>query len=153
MVTTPKKAQETITAWLEEDGMLKEERDIEGHHFNLIAEYPEGSGWQVNIVQRKENKDKITFISGMGVDKSLNEALGKEGMEEMTRDFRFGLLEMDGHFNMGIEDGALSNITLTDSLYYDSLTKTNLIKAIDSNWRKFLFTTWTLQDRLGSLDK
>lgn len=153
MVTTSKKALESITKWLAEDGLLKEERETEGHHFNISAEYPEGSGWQLSIVQRKENKDKITFISGMSVDKSLNEALGKKGMEQLMKDFRFGLLNMEGHFNMKTDGDDLTNVTLTDSLYYDSLTKTNLMKAIDSNWRKFLFTTWTLQERISSTKK
>ena len=69
------------------------------------------------------------------------------------KDFRFGLLGMDGHFNLATEVDDLTNVTLTDSLYYDSLTKTNLMKAIASNWRKFLFTTWTLQERLSSIKK
>jgi hypothetical protein len=150
MIKDPEEAAKSITRWLKEEGAFKEDKETEGYHFNIAAEYKPGSGRLVSIFQNEKSTDKVMLTSGMAFDEATKEHF--KGMKKGKRasfleELRYGLLKMPGNFNLIVDDdGTIDEVRLSNFIFYDGLTKNGIFRALEEDWKKFLFITWKISD-------
>ncbi|NOZ77020.1 MAG: DUF2299 domain-containing protein [Euryarchaeota archaeon] len=150
MVSKPEEAKKSIIRWLEEEGAFKEEKETPGYHYTITAEYKPGTGRVVSIYQKEESADKVLITSGMSFDESMKKRFEEmEDREDLLKELRYGLLRMPGNFNLIMDGDILEEVRLSNFVFYDALGKDRLIRALEEDWKKFLFITWKVKEHLG----
>ena len=144
--------RDKITAWLSQEGLFKEEVQVENLHFQLAAEFPAQSGRHLSIIQPKSHEDMIVVFSRIRLadlhQKALSAMPSKE-RERLLWQMRYYLLAQDSSFEIEPGGGDLQSIRFTREIYYDGLTKNRLMEAVRENFKCELYVVWKFQEIFG----
>jgi hypothetical protein len=144
--------REKIKTWLAAEGLLKEEVQIENLYFQLAAEFPAQSGRHLSIIQPRSHEDMIVVFSRIRLADSHQKALSAMPPKERERliwQMRYDLLFQDSGFEIEPGGGDLQSIRFTREIYYDGLTKNELMRAIRENFKCELYVVWKFQEVFG----
>jgi hypothetical protein len=144
--------REKIKTWLAAEGLLKEEVQIENLYFQIAAEFPAQSGRHLSIIQPKSHEDMIVVFSRIRLADSHQKALSAMPPKERERliwQMRYDLLFQDSGFEIEPGGGDLQSIRFTREIYYDGLTKNELMRAIRENFKCELYVVWKFQEVFG----
>jgi hypothetical protein len=141
--------QEKIKAWLVQEGLFKEELSSENLYFQLAAEFPVKSGRHLSIIQPKDHEDMIVVFSRIRLADAHQKALSAMPPKERERllwQMRYDLLFQNSSFEIEPGGGDLQSIRFTREIYYDGLTKNQLMQAIRENFKCELYVVWKFQE-------
>jgi hypothetical protein len=144
--------QEKIKTWLVQEGLFKEEGQVENLYFQLAAEFPAQSGRHLSIIQPKNHEDMIVVFSRIRLADSHQKALFAMPAKEKERllwQMRYDLLFQDSSFEIEPAGSDLQSIRFTREIYYDGLTKNKLMEAIRENFKCELYVVWKFQEIFG----
>jgi len=144
--------REKITTWLAAEGLFKEDVQVENLYFQIAAEFPAQSGRHLSIIQPKSHEDMIVVFSRIRLADSHQKALSAMPPKERERlvwQMRYDLLFRDCSFEMEPGGGDLQSIRFTREIYYDGLTKNELMQAIRENFKCELYVVWKFQEVFG----
>ena len=144
--------RDKIKAWMVQEGLFKEEVPQENLYFQLAAEFPAKSGRHLSIIQPRNHEDMIVVFSRIRLADSHQKALA--AMPPKDRDgliwmMRYDLLFQDSSFEMEPSGCDLQSIRFTREIYYDGLTKNNLMEAVRENFKCELYVVWKFQEIFG----
>ncbi len=144
--------QEKIKSWLAAEGLFKEEIAQEHLYFQIAAEFPAKSGRHLSIIQPKSHEDVVVVFSRIRLADAHQKALAALPAKERERllwQMRYDLLFQDSSFEIEPGGGDLQSIRFTREIYYDGLTKNELMQAIRSNFKCELYVVWKFQEIFG----
>ncbi len=144
--------QEKIKTWLVQEGLFKEEGQVENLYFQLAAEFPAQSGRHLSIIQPKNHEDMIVVFSRIRLADSHQKALSAmppKDRERLIWQMRYDLLFQDSSFEIEPVGSDLQSIRFTREIYYDGLTKNKLMEAIRENFKCELYVVWKFQEIFG----
>jgi hypothetical protein len=144
--------QEKIKAWLVQEGLFKAEDKPENLYFQLAAEFPAQSGRHLSIIQPKNHEDMIVVFSRIRLADSHQMALSAMPPKEKERliwQMRYDLLFQDSSFEIEPAGSDMQSIRFTREIYYDGLTKNELMQAIRNNFKCELYVVWKFQEIFG----
>jgi hypothetical protein len=144
--------QEKVKTWLVQEGLFKAEDQPENLHFQIAAEFPAKSGRHLSIIQPKSHEDMIVVFSRIRLADSHQRALLAMPPKEKERllwQMRYDLLFQDSSFEIEPGGGDLQSIRFTREIYYDGLTKNELMQAIRINFKCELYVVWKFQEIFG----
>jgi len=144
--------QEKVKTWLVQEGLFKAEDQPENLYFQLAAEFPAKSGRHLSIIQPKSHEDMIVVFSRIRLADSHQKALSAMPPKERERllwQMRYDLLFQDSSFEIEPGGGDLQSIRFTREIYYDGLTKNELMQAIRNNFKCELYVVWKFQEIFG----
>jgi hypothetical protein len=144
--------QEKVKTWLVQEGLFKAEDQPENLHFQIAAEFPAKSGRHLSIIQPKSHEDMIVVFSRIRLADSHQMALSAMPPKERERllwQMRYDLLFQDSSFEIEPGGGDLQSIRFTQEIYYDGLTKNELMQAIRINFKCELYVVWKFQEIFG----
>jgi hypothetical protein len=144
--------REKVKTWLIQEGLFKEEIQVDNLYFQLAAEFPPQSGRHLSVIQPKNHEDMIVVFSRIRLADSHRFAISSmqpKDREQLLWKMRYDLLFQDSSFE--IEPGAsdLQSIRFTREIYYDGLTKNMLMQAIRENLKCELYVVWKFQEIFG----
>ena len=144
--------QEKIKTWLVQEGLFKEEVPQENLYFQMAAEFPAKSGRHLSIIQPKSHEDLVVVFSRIRLADAHQKALAALPPKERERllwNMRYDLLFQDSSFEIEPGGGDLQSIRFTREIYYDGLTKNELMQAIRNNFKCELYVVWKFQEIFG----
>jgi hypothetical protein len=144
--------QEKIKTWLVQEGLFKEEVQVENLYFQLAAEFPVKSGRHLSIIQPKNHEDMIVVFSRIRLADAHQKALSAMPPKERDRllwQMRYDLLFQDSSFEIEPGGSDLQSIRFSREIYYDGLTKNQLMQAIRENFKCELYVVWKFQEIFG----
>ena len=144
--------RDRIKAWMVQEGLFKEEVQAENLYFQLAAEFPAKSGRHLSIIQPKNHEDMIVVFSRIRLADSHQLALSAMPPKERERllwKMRYDLLFQDSSFEIEPAGSDLQSIRFTREIYYDGLTKNQLMEAIRENFKCELYVVWKFQEIFG----
>jgi hypothetical protein len=144
--------REKIKTWLAAQGLFKEEVQVENLYFQLAAEFPAQSGRHLSIIQPKSHEDMIVVFSRIRLADSHQKALSAmppKDRERLIWQMRYDLLFQDSGFEIEPGGSDLQSIRFTREIYYDGLTKNELMQAIRENFKCELYVVWKFQEVFG----
>ncbi len=144
--------QEKIKSWLVREGLFKAEDQPENLYFQIAAEFPAKSGRHLSIIQPKSHEDMVVVFSRIRLADSHQRALSALPPKERERllwQMRYDLLFQDSSFEIEPGGGDLQSIRFTREIYYDGLTKNELMEAIRNNFKCELYVVWKFQEIFG----
>jgi len=144
--------RDKIKAWLVQEGLFKAEDQPENLYFQLAAEFPAQSGRHLSIIQPKNREDMIVVFSRIRLADSHQKALAAMPPKDRDRliwKMRYDLLFQDSSFEMEPGGGDLQSLRFTREIYYDGLTKNNLMEAVRDNFKCELYVVWKFQEIFG----
>ena len=144
----------TIMNWLSEEGVYKDKVVDDNAIFHYLAEFPQGSGRIIELMQPKNREDLILIGNGLTFSpehvKKLNE-LEKEEKSEFLWDIKFGLLFRKSGFNITPNLDNPEKIQFTREIYYSGLNKNILMEAMRENHLCNLFVIWMFNKKFGDI--
>jgi hypothetical protein len=144
--------REKIKTWLVQEGLFKEEVQVENLYFQLAAEFPAQSNRHLSIIQPKSHEDMIVVFSRIRLADSHQKALSAmppKDRESLIWKMRYDLLFQDSSFEIEPIGSGLQSIRFTREIYYDGLTKNQLMQAIRENFKCELYVVWKFQEIFG----
>lgn len=152
-IKTWKEAKKLIKKWLNDNGhAIKEVKDA-NTTFNLKIDYPLNTPSNQQISQPKNVSDCIIIYHGVAISKQHLDGLRKmkpKTRDELIESLHRELLFKENQHKFEFEsDGILNRVLFAYPLYFDGLSKTNLYKALDINYKTFLYISMELTRRLG----
>lgn len=141
-----------IIGWLSQESLFKERVLEENLSFHLAAEFPARSKRHVNIIQPKGRDDVVIIFSRIklaDVHKKALQAMPQNVRERLLWEMRYALLFQESSFEMEPPGGDLESIRFSREIYYDGLTKNNLMEALRENLKCELFIVWKFQEIFG----
>lgn len=144
--------QEKVKTWLVQEGLFKSADQPENLYFQIAAEFPAKSGRHLSIIQPKSHEDMIVVFSRIRLADSHQKALSAMPPKERDRllwQMRYDLLFQDSSFEIEPGGGDLQSIRFTQEIYYDGLTKNELMQAIRINFKCELYVVWKFQEIFG----
>lgn len=141
-----------VKKWLTDEGIFREQIVDEQASYNFQIELVPNSGNLLYVVQPKMSEDLILIVGGVSMSENYYQALislPKSEHDRLIWDLRFNLLFQNPDFCMIPNDENFNTIQFQNRIYFDSLTKNNLIKSIRDVHRCILFVIWKLQQRFG----
>jgi hypothetical protein len=144
--------QKKIKTWLVQEGLFKEEVQVENLYFQLAAEFPAQSGRHLSIIQPKNHEDLIVVFSRIRLADSHQKALSampSKDRERLIWQMRYDLLFQDFSFEIEPAGSDMQSIRFTQDIYYDGLTKNKLMEAIRDNFKCELYVVWKFQEIFG----
>jgi hypothetical protein len=143
-----------IMTWLSEEGIYKDKVTDDKTHFHFAAEFPQGSGRLIDIVQPKNRDDLIVLGNGLMFSPEHLEKLREMDVAERTEflwDIKFQLLFRESNFQMIPDGNNPIRIHFTREIHYDGLNKNKLMEAIRENYRCNLFVIWKFIKQFGEV--
>jgi hypothetical protein len=144
--------KEKIKNWLVQEGLFKAEDQPENLYFQLAAEFPAKSGRHLSIIQPKNHEDMIVVFSRIRLADAHQMALSAMPPKEKERllwQMRYDLLFQDASFEIEPAGSDMQSIRFTREIYYDGLTKNELMQAIRNNFKCELYVVWKFQEIFG----
>jgi len=144
--------KEKIKTWLVQEGLFKEEVPQENLYFQIAAEFPAKSGRHLSVLQPKNHEDLIVVFSRIKLADLHQKALSAMPPKERERllwQMRYDLLFQDSGFEIEPGGSDLQSIRFTREIYYDGLTKNELMQAIRNNFKCELYVVWKFQETFG----
>jgi hypothetical protein len=144
--------KEKIKNWLVQEGLFKAEDQPENLYFQLAAEFPAKSGRHLSIIQPKNHEDMIVVFSRIRLADAHQMALSAMPPKEKERllwQMRYDLLFQDASFEIEPAGSDMQSIRFTREIYYDGLTKNELMQAIRINFKCELYVVWKFQEIFG----
>ncbi|MDQ1261384.1 MAG: hypothetical protein QG575_565 [Euryarchaeota archaeon] len=144
--------QEKIKNWLVQEGLFKSADQPENLCFQIAAEFPAKSGRHLSVIQPKSHEDMIVVFSRIRLADAHQKALAALPPKERERLLwlmRYDLLFQDSSFEIEPGGGDLQSIRFTREIYYDGLTKNELMQAIRNNFKCELYVVWKFQEIFG----
>jgi hypothetical protein len=144
--------KEKIKNWLVQEGLFKAEDQPENLYFQLAAEFPAQSGRHLSIIQPKNHEDMIVVFSRIRLADAHQMALSAMPPKEKERllwQMRYDLLFQDASFEIEPAGSDMQSIRFTREIYYDGLTKNELMQAIRNNFKCELYVVWKFQEIFG----
>lgn len=144
----------TIRNWLSDEGIYKDKLTDDKAHFHFIAEFPQGSGRGIDIIQPKNRDDLILVGNGLMIAQEHSDKLKELAVLEKTEflwDIRFGLLFRESGFNMLPDGTNPKTVQFTREIHYDGLNKNKLMEVIRENLRCNLFVMWKFNKQFGEV--
>jgi hypothetical protein len=144
--------KEKIKNWLVQEGLFKAEDLPENLYFQLAAEFPAKSGRHLSIIQPKNHEDMIVVFSRIRLADAHQMALSAMPPKEKERllwQMRYDLLFQDASFEIEPAGSDMQSIRFTREIYYDGLTKNELMQAIRNNFKCELYVVWKFQEIFG----
>jgi hypothetical protein len=153
-ITTWEKAKEQIQKWLTEGGETIEEKEDPGANFHFLIGDPRRSPQKQIIIQPKNSPGMILVIMGVVLDPEHVDGLrkmdGKE-REAWMWSLQKGIMFNENNYTLEHDaDGILKRVMFTYRLYFDALTRHNLHRAMNTNYKSLLYLAGELSNRLGS---
>lgn len=150
---TPEQMKERIQTWLMDIGYQIGTPTDDNSRFHLAVTTPLGT--LVDVLQPNTQSDMVILGAGYQLTpeqtKRLKE-LNERRRDEFLWDLRFSLVL--GHFSFDVQPASqalLEKVIITDTLYYDGITKNSFMKSFDHVHRGLMFTMWKLGKELGGL--
>ena len=144
--------RDKVKSWLVQEGLFKEELSAEHFHFQIAAEFPAKSGRHLSVIQPKGHEDVVVVFSRIRLAEGHQKALAALPVKERERliwQMRYDLLFQDCSFEIEPGGGDLQSIRFTREIYYDGLTKNELMQAIRNNFKCELYVVWKFQEIFG----
>lgn len=144
--------KEKVKTWLVQEGLFKAEDQPENLYFQLAAEFPAQSGRHLSIIQPKNHEDMIVVFSRIRLADAHQMALSAMPPKEKERllwQMRYDLLFQDASFEIEPAGSDMQSIRFTREIYYDGLTKNELMQAIRNNFKCELYVVWKFQEIFG----
>lgn len=144
--------REKIKGWLVQEGLFKEEVPQEHLYFQIAAEFPAKTGRHLSVIQPRGHEDMIVVFSRIRLADAHQKALAALPAKERERliwQMRYDLLFQDCSFEIEPGGGDLQSIRFTREIYYDGLTKNELMQAIRNNFKCELYVVWKFQEIFG----
>ncbi len=144
--------KEKIKTWLVQEGLFKAEDQPENLYFQIAAEFPAQSGRHLSIIQPKNHEDMIVVFSRIRLADAHQMALSAMPPKEKERllwQMRYDLLFQDSSFEIEPAGSDMQSIRFTREIYYDGLTKNELMQAIRNNFKCELYVVWKFQEIFG----
>ncbi len=141
-----------IIAWISQEGLFKERAQDENLSFHLALEFPAKSKRHVNIIQPKGRDDVVIIFSRIRLadqHKKALQTMPPKIRERFLWEMRYVLLFQESSFEMEPPGGELEGIRFSREIYYDGLTKNNLMEALRENLKCELFVVWKFQEVFG----
>lgn len=153
IIKEPSEAKEIIRKWLTDSEHSIEELKDENANFSIEIDYPVGQQLKQLITQPKKVRDLVLIIHSIVISPEHLTGLHKMKprardslMYELRREFMFKENQFELKFN---PDGLLSSIVFTYPIFFDGLSKNNLYKALDTNFRCYLYLSLELSEKVG----
>jgi len=144
--------REKIRGWLVQEGLFKAEDQPEHLYFQIAAEFPAKTGRHLSVIQPRGHEDLIVVFSRIRLAEAHQKALAALPAKERERliwQMRYDLLFQDCSFEIEPGGGNLQSIRFTREIYYDGLTKNELMQAIRNNFKCELYVVWKFQEIFG----
>ena len=141
-----------IIKWLKEEGIFKEQVVDENLYFHIAVEFPSGSGRHLSIIQPKNREDMIVVLSRImlaDVHKLSIQAMPRKERIKLLWSIRYALLFQRSSFEIQPGGDNLEGIQFTREIYYDGLTKNQLMDAMRENFKCELYIVWKFQEVFG----
>lgn len=152
-VQIPGEVKETIRRWLVESGHTVEELQDENASFSYEIDYPVGHQLKQLITQPKKVPDLLLVVQSilispehLGGLRKMKQKSRESFIYELRKEFMFKDNQYELKFN---PDGVLTGIVFTNPIFFDGLSKNNLYKALDMNFKSYLYLSMELSVKVG----
>lgn len=146
--------EQIIQNWLVEEGMIKEKANDPNANYHFVVNYPDNNN--MDIVQPKGKKDMIVIGCGTQVAPEhiqLMRNASDSKKEKFLWELRFGLNNFVLDFQINVDKNKILNqFIISDNLFYDGITKNNLIKTIYKIFKAKLYCVWLIEKTFGNAD-
>ena len=142
-ITTWQKAEELTRKWLTEDGHSIEEQKDDNANFHFVIDAPPKSHFKQSIIQPKQTPETVIVVLPVGISQEHADALRK--MEQKAREkFVWSVLKVlifneNAYQLERDQEGIPKKVVFTYELPFDELKKQSLQKAMNLNYRSFLY--------------
>jgi len=147
--------REMVRAWLEDEGMFKNEVDDANADFHFIIEVPPGSNQIIDIIAPR---DRSLLLVASGIRLSEEHYSAVMNMDEKERErfmweIRFSLIFLSTEFQIIPDATSPQLFQFTRKLYQEDLTRQLLMDAIGEVHKCKLFIIWKMRERFDRMDK
>lgn len=145
--------EEKIKTWLVEEGFYKDTIQDNEANFHFLINYP--ADHILDVIQPKNKPDMIligcaTEMSQAELD-IMREADDNK-KESFIWDIRFSLNRFLLDFELEHPNNVLHRFVITQGIYFDGITKDNLIKNIQKVFRGKLQCIWLIERTFGKVN-
>jgi hypothetical protein len=146
------KWKQRVYNWLAEEGMFRKEVEDPKAAYHFGVNYPVGSPYHIEVIKPRDMKDGILVVSVLRIAPPHVTALAKlsdEKRKPLIHKLRLQLLQRRPGFSVKEKDGVWEGVQFQARLFYDTLTKSELMAALDDVFRGILIVIWTLGHYFG----
>jgi hypothetical protein len=146
------KWKQRVYNWLAEEGMFRKEVEDPKATYHFRVNYPLGSPHHIEVIKPRDMKDGILVMSILRIAPPHVTALAKladEKRKPIVHKLRLQLLQRRPGFSVKEDDGVWEAVQFQARLFYDNLTKSTLMTALDDVFRSILTVIWTLGHHFG----
>jgi hypothetical protein len=152
-INTVDEAKEAISKWLTDNGHEPKAIEDENANFHFELDYPMGTQKRQRVIQPKEYADLIVVLNGVAIADDHKTAIGQmeeDECEAFYEAIRKDLLFLDNSYDMNIDEkNVVQQVQFSYEFYFDSLTKTQLYKALLLNHRTLLYIVTVFNEKFG----
>ncbi len=151
---SPKEVKEILRKWLSSNEHSIRELKDDNASFHFEIDFPTGQQSKQHIVQPKKISDLLLIVNSISISPDHQDGLQKMKPDERqslitSLGKRYVLRDNQYEFNFNHE-GLLSGVTFTYPIFFDGLTKNSFYKALDCNFKSYLFLSMTLTELIGN---
>lgn len=139
--------QAKVQDWLIEEGYKVSREENPKTYFTIVAEHP--TKMHIVISQSLDSKDRLTIEGGLQIPDQFRKLPENERLNVLW-DIRYGLVNNEISFLM-LPNGQLpEKIVLLKNIWYDGLTKNNLMNTAQKVVEGKIMTLWKFQQKFGA---
>ncbi len=150
---SPEDAKETIKKWLSSSEHSVREVKAKDSAFDFEIDYPIGQQMKQHIIQPDKVADLIVIVNSIAISPEHLNGLSKMKPAErqsMIHEMGKELVLRDNQYEFQFSpEGVLSSVVFTYPIFFDGLTKDNLYRALDCNFKSFVFLSMVLTEQMG----
>lgn len=152
-ITTVEEARDSILRWLKENHHNIDELKDNNANFHFEIDFPIGTPKKQRIIQPKDYPSLILLLNGVSVAQEHMEILrqmDEEEREHFYNEIRKELIFLESSYDINLDEmGVARQIQFSYEFYFDSLTKTQLYRALLLNYRTLLYFVTKFNDKFG----
>ncbi len=136
-----------VQSWLIDEGYKVSIEDNPKTYYTIVAEHP--TKMHIVVSQSLDSKDRLTIEGGLQIPDQFRKLPENERLDVLW-DVRYGLVNNEISFIM-VPNGQLpEKIILLKNIWYDGLTKNNLMNTAQKVVEGKLMPLWKIQRKLGA---
>ncbi len=154
-IGSPEEAKETIKKWVSNSEHSVREIKADDATFDFEIDYPVGQQTKQHIIQPKKVSDLIVVVNSIAISPEHTAGLQKMKpnvfqtlLNKMGKEFVLKENQYEFQFN---PNGILASVVFTYPIFFDGLSKNNLYRALDCNFKSFVFLSMMLTEQIGNV--
>ncbi len=147
------KIGEIVLGWCKEEGIFREEAKETDAAFHYKVNVPGNTSFSMSIIQ-PVGADKVFVTSGVRLEPEFIAAMrgiGEQKRTEFIAYLSYNLYSQPTIFHIQESDGVIRQVTITDQVYSDELTKGRFMRAIQDVYRVTALAFLQIQGFLATI--